>query len=110
MTIVKMADSATMRPAIPITPRDGNRHCSAFLACSSGIVLIRPLCLTQKRNRDLQDASGPTADVGWQPPDRLRSCTPAAEMEWTTPASTHPRGLLRLRRRGNKNEQGCRQK
>src|ERR1700722_438061 len=46
-------------------------------------------------NPDLPGASGPTTVCGWPPLVRLQSCIRAEERRLPTPASRHPRGLVR---------------
>src|ERR1700691_713051 len=103
--MIKIADSATMKHAIPTVPRYGSVH-AISTAPSIGIVLA--VFIIRSPRLDLQDVSDPTVVGGCSPSAQRQSYTKAAEKSSPTPASTHPTGRGRLLCHGSTTTPGYR--
>src|SRR5215472_1035582 len=88
--IVKIADSAMMRPAIATLPRYGRFHGCCISETDIAAALIG-FTFTHTGCPDLPDVSGPTTDAGSRPPVRWQSCTRVVGSLLTTRASRHPK-------------------
>src|ERR1700733_2779910 len=95
--MMKIADSATIRHAIPTTPRYGNTHGASRALI--GIVLV--VCVIRNSRPDLPDVSNPTAAGGCSQLVQRQSYKLAAAKAWPTPASTHPTDHVPQSRPGN---------
>src|SRR5882757_8304780 len=104
--MINIADSATIRHAIPTTPRCGSAHGGSTRALI-GIVLVA--CVIRSPRPDLPDVSDPTAAGGSEQLAPPQSCTRAAEKASPTPASTRPTDRVRLSRRDSTTAPCCRQ-
>src|ERR1700759_287147 len=105
--MINIADSATIRHAIPTTPRCGSVHGGSICALI-GTALVA--CVIRNPRPDLPDVSDPTADGGCGLLAPPQSCTRVAERASPTPTSTRPTDHVRLSRRDSTTAPCCRQK